>query len=356
MRDPGGKQRSKTFDTVKEARDWLARGQLDPDSLMQGKRPLADVWQDLLRREGSEWKATTLANWEQQWRKHICPALGAWPVGKITVPAVKDFLADLGDEGVGAPTRQKVRSVLHRILQAAVEDREIPSNPVAAPGTRIKGTAPRDPRHLTVDEARLVLETAQRILGANDALAIEALFSLGLRSCEMAGLQARDLDWGRRELTVRRSVVEVRGRLVVQESTKTRHIHVIPLPEDFAFATRLRRFLVAEGRIGEAHVFQSARGGPIRTGNWRRRIWYRVMREIEIDNPPGTHAGRRAAISLLQSDGVPMLTIGKTVGHRSPQQTAGYVGVARNDRGKSLTKLAEILGTDGPEPWREALP
>ncbi len=125
-RDPGRKQHWKEFLTKSDAEEYRFKGRFDPDSLKSGKRALAEVWNGLLEHHGSQLRPTTKANWEQQWRSHIEPALGKWPVGKITVPAVKDFLAGLQKAGVGAQTRHKCRSILHRILEEAMEDQEIP--------------------------------------------------------------------------------------------------------------------------------------------------------------------------------------------------------------------------------------
>ena len=103
-----------------------------------GKRPLKQVWETYLAHHGDGLKRTTRANWEQEWRAHIASALGEWPVGKVTVLAVKDFMAALEKRGVGPATRQKCRSILHRVLQEAVE---IAANPAAAPGTHINDEA-----------------------------------------------------------------------------------------------------------------------------------------------------------------------------------------------------------------------
>ena len=92
----------------------------------------------MLDHHGQSLRPTTLANWQQEWRKHIEPTLGTWPIGRITVPVVKTFLAELQRAGVGAATRQKVRSILHRVLEEAVENQEIAANPVAARGTRVR--------------------------------------------------------------------------------------------------------------------------------------------------------------------------------------------------------------------------
>ena len=151
-RDPGRKQQWREFKTLGEAKRWRAQGQLDPRSLASGKRTLAETWEKLLQHHGASLRPSTKANWEQEWRAHIVPALGGWPIGKITTVAVKDFLAELERKGIGSATRAKCRSILHRILEEAVENQEIPSNPAAARGTRVKQPQPKKARVLSPAE------------------------------------------------------------------------------------------------------------------------------------------------------------------------------------------------------------
>ena len=102
FRDPGGKQQWAEFRTREEARKWRARALLDPRSVASGKRTLDETWEKFSEHHGPGPKRTSRENWEQEWRKHIRPALGGWPVGRICVVSLKDFLADLERRGVGA--------------------------------------------------------------------------------------------------------------------------------------------------------------------------------------------------------------------------------------------------------------
>ena len=247
-RDPGRKQRWKEFKTLTDARRWRARGTLDPQSLAFGKRTLTETWLKLIEHQGSSLRASTRANWEQEWRTHIHPGLGSWPIGKITTVAVKDFLADLERRRVGAATRSKCRSILHRILEEAVENGEIPSNPAAARGTRVKLPQAKKARVLTPAEVGKVFTAARSVASPTDALAIEALFFLGLRIGEMAGLQAGDVDQGRREITIQRTVVETGGRLQVQNETKSGRIRVLRIPEELPLWQRLLEHIRSRGR------------------------------------------------------------------------------------------------------------
>lgn len=85
--DPGRAQRWAEFKTHTEARRWRSRGLIDPRSLANGKRLLREVWATFMDHHGASLRRTTKLNWEQEWRKHIEPKLGNWPIGKITIPA-----------------------------------------------------------------------------------------------------------------------------------------------------------------------------------------------------------------------------------------------------------------------------
>lgn len=347
FRDPGRKQQWCEFTTKKEAVDWRARGRLDPLSVITGKRTLREAWEGFLDHHGSSLRPTTLAGWTQQWRKYIDPQLGSWPIGKITIPVVKDFLADLERRGVGGPTRAKCRSILHRVMGEAVENREIPSNPVAARGTRVKPNQRKRARVLMPPEVASAIRAAEELFGPQEGLALELMFSLGLRIGEMAGLQAADVDSARNEVTIRRTVTEAGGHLLVQDATKSNRYRVLPVPDVLPVWSRLLDHLKTTGRIGQAHVFQAPRGGPLRPNNWRKRVWARALGEAAIADPPTPHSARRTTASLLTSLGVPPATVQAILGHSTLQQTGEYIAVPRSDMEAGLGRLASVLGRKG---------
>ena len=343
FRDPGRKQNWKEFKTLAEARRWRASAIRDPSSVASGKRSLKQVWETYLAHHGDGLKRTTRANWEQEWRAHIAPALGEWPVGKITVLAVKDFMAALEKHGVGPATRQKCRSILHRVLQEAVENGEIAANPASAPGTRVKSPQPKKARQLTPEELARLVEAAGEVGSQSDALAIETMFLLGLRVGEMAGLQAGDVDVESGEITIQRTVIDVGGKVEVQDATKSNRYRVLPVPHELPVWGKLVAHLKKEGVIGQAQVFRSPTGGLIRPNNWRRRVWSRAMDKAGIENPPTPHSGRRTTASLLSAAGVPQATIQSILGHATMQQTGEYISVSKTEKQAGFAKLAAMF-------------
>jgi integrase len=340
FRDPGRKRHWKEFTTLGEAKRWRAKALVDPSSVTDGRRSLAQVWEDYLKHQAGGLARTTLATMNQEWKVHIGPRLGSWPVGRITVLVVKEFLAELERAGVGVATRQKCRAILHRVLEEAVENGEIHANPAATRGTRVKRDTPRKARILTPAEVRKVLSVARDRLGESDGLAIEVMFTLGLRIGEVAGLQAHDVDRERREITVARTITEVGGVLRVEDHTKSRKVRVIPVPQGLSFWARLLRYMNDRGLIGKAHLFPSTEGTVMRPNNWRRRVWGRVMDEAGIPEPPSPHSGRRTTASLLSHAGVPPSTVRAILAHATLRMTDGYVDVPREEMEEGLGRLA----------------
>jgi integrase len=342
FRDPGRRQHWREFATLKDAEKWRARALLDPNSIADGKRTLEEVWKKFLEHHGASLKPTTRANWEQEWRAHIAPSFSPWPVGKITTIAVKDYLAELEASGVGAPTRQKCRSILHRLFEEAVENGEVGVNPVAARGTRVKLSQPKKARILNVFEMWDLVSAAEKVGSLSDALAIETMFFLGLRIGEMSGLQARDIDKERKEIVIQRTVADAGGHLLVQEATKTNKYRVIPVPEELPLWGKLLSHVHEGGLIGAAHVFTSRDHGVIRPNNWRRRVWSKAMVEAKIVDPPSPHSGRRTTASLLSSAGVPAPTVQAILGHSTLQQTGEYIDVPEADMRAGLSRLGAL--------------
>jgi hypothetical protein len=80
FRDPGRKQHWQEFPTKADAERWRAQALIDPRSIASGRRTLTEVWESFLEHHGAELRENTVLNWTQQWKKHIEPALGGWPI------------------------------------------------------------------------------------------------------------------------------------------------------------------------------------------------------------------------------------------------------------------------------------
>jgi integrase len=232
-------QGSQTFTTRDAARDFkndllarLARGAwVDP---RLGKQPFetwAREWWEVWSADPDRSPATLQAT-EGRLRRYLLPVFGQRQLRAITVTVVRRWQNELRGE-VGYDTVMACRSLLHRILQAAEDDRRIDANPVR------KVPAPKPP----VDPAALLGRAARRSYTPEEFGRLLAgalpfwrdhficLVGTGLRAGELLGLRAHRIDLTRRRL----EVLEVRyeagrfGRGYKNRPKSAASIRVVPL-------------------------------------------------------------------------------------------------------------------------------
>lgn len=207
---PGVKDRS--FDTLQDAKTWLAQAQtdarrgefIDPrDGAVSLKEYIEGHWWPTQSGD-----ASTLERKEQQVRRHILPHLGAQPLNGVGTETLRGWKKRL-EKDLGPTSIRLVWATLSSILQAAVEDRRLARNPcrsstvgppAAAPG-RVEAWSPE--RLLAV---RAAMPDRYRLL-------VEVGAGLGLRQGEALGLSVEDIDFEKEIVHVRRQVKMVRTKL-----------------------------------------------------------------------------------------------------------------------------------------------
>jgi hypothetical protein len=141
-RDPDGRQRSESFDRAGDAKRHLSETEaqinrgtwIDPAAGKLTVREYSTTWlaglaSDPLTREGID----------ARWRTHINPMLGTVPLAALKPSRVQQWVAALKRSGLAAGTVRNILTDLSAALNAAVDDRLIPSNPCASKSV----TAPR---------------------------------------------------------------------------------------------------------------------------------------------------------------------------------------------------------------------
>lgn len=165
----------------------------------------ANAWFDSL---AGAVKARTLAEYRRIYMHYVAPDYATRGVGSISPADARKFRADLVCKGLARGTIKHAFDVFRRILDLAVVDGAIPSNPAAPvplPRRNATGDAePFTPHPLTGEEVAAVADH----IGASYpvyGLVILFLAYSGLRAGELAGLEIGDLDLNRGAVAVRRT-------------------------------------------------------------------------------------------------------------------------------------------------------
>jgi integrase len=275
-------------------------------------------------------KPSTYARYAGVVRRQILPSWQTVSLAQVTHADVATWVAQLTADGLSARTVQKPHRVLSMILDLAIRDRRLLSNPAA--GVRLpRGESPAK-RFLSVDQVAALANAAGK-----DRVLVLVLAYCGLRFGEAAALRVADLDLLRRRIRVERSVTDVDGQMVAT-TPKTHMRREVPLPR--FLAQELAAHLV--GRSAEELVFSSPQGAILRLNNFRRRSFDRAVAAIGLPwlTP---HMLRHTAASLAVSAGANVKAVQQMLGHASAAMTLDvYAGLFGDDLDAVADRLDEL--------------
>ncbi|MBM4498216.1 tyrosine-type recombinase/integrase [Rhodococcus hoagii] len=369
-RGPDGKERSKTFDAKKAAKDWVNDREkdvrqgdwVDPDLGRITVGEVARRWESLAGKDG------TRAN-----RHYLTQQLGRLedtPVALLRTPHINEWVSELtagrpwaDNEPVKVSTIRTLCAQLSGALHLAVEEGMIAKTP------RIP-RPPKPPQSIsrselvTVGEVRALAEAARtgisgtrpgRGVRPSPTLArmILAAAGTGLRPGELAGLRVRSVDFLRREI----SVVEQAGILATDDRRplKTRASRrLVPFGNSVleVMSEELRENPVD---TSNESVFRSARG-LLWTSGTISNTFLRLREHLGLDEHVTFKSLRHFYASTLIASGASVTMVAEYLGHASPAITLevyAHLWPGDDDRARQAVDAVALLSDDGAGPVRD---
>jgi integrase len=330
-RDDHNLQRSRSFDTVRDATSWLAkvavdlsRGEyVDPTAGKVRLKPYAEQW--LANQTFDESTREAVAS---RLRLHVFPQLGSYELRALAArPSVVQAWTR-GLQGAMAPnTVRVVFANLSAVLSAAVEDNLIARNPcrtaAAKPPAKPAGkVVPWTPARLAA--VRETLPDRYREIATVGA-------GVGLRQGEIFGLAVEDVDFLRQVVHVRRQVKIVGSRLVFSEPKRGKQRDV-PLAQSVAF--RLSAQLQAwpaqsvtlpwKSPVGKATtvqlLFTTREHKAINRNYFNDGVWKPALKAAGVapTRENGCHALRHFYASTVLDGGTSIRELADWLGHTDP--------------------------------------
>jgi integrase len=309
--DQDGKRRFATFDTKREAEDWLAetkievkRGVHTPASQSITVAEAGDRWIAQAELDGLEY--ATVREYRRHLEAHIKPILGSLKLSALTVASVKDFRNRLIRDGRSSPMAKKIVSSLGSILADAMEDHKVAHNVVHEQSKgrrrRLRRVEGRQKRKL--EELRALLT----IQGRWRAFIHTAIFT-GLRASELRGLPWDNVDLEERTLWVRQRA-DCRKTIGAPKSEAgKREITFPPI-----VANTLREWRLACPKSEAGLVFPTDHGTVWDLTNLYRSL-NPAQRAAGLAKSYGLHALRHAAASLFIAEGYSPKEVQAIMGH-----------------------------------------
>jgi integrase len=275
-------------------------------------------------------KPSSASAYASAWKVNVEPKWSGWQVSAIKPSDIQAWVSELSAKR-SATTVRRAHDVLAGILDSAVQDRRIATNP--ARGVKLPRKTPKARHYLTDEQvdalANAVAEGVNKRPGyaAENARIVRVLAYTGIRWGELAGLEVSDVDLAKRRLRIERTASIVSGYVQVG-TPKTHERRSVSFPA----------FLVDELRAQiEKHpsgiLFPDIEGGHRRTPMVNARGWFTNAAE-RAGLPEGLtiHDLRHTYASLAIHAGANVKAVQRQLGHASASQTLDtYSGLFEDD-------------------------
>jgi integrase len=334
-RDGAGVRRWKSFDRKGEAetfRDKVgpeARQRLTP--VVPATITLLDYvahWKILI---ASAVKRRTLARYTELLTLHILPRFENVRVRDMDRGHIKLFLAEKRNTGLEKRTVQNIQSVLRTILNHAIEDQVIATNPAAKLAEALKLTVSKTTKQeeikaMTKAQRQLFLATAYREAPRYYPLFF-VLAGTGMRLGEGIGVQAEDVDFSAKTIRIARAFSED-GEIGTPKSGHGRTVDLSQALADMLAAhdlTRKQERLKYGWTNLPPWLFVTKEGTPVDPANVRRAM-LRVLKAAALPLHFTPHCLRHTYASMLLADGVSPAYVQEQLGHATIELTVSTYG------------------------------
>ena len=323
---PDGQRRAgpTTFATVADADAWL--GTMSTEIVKGDWRPPEPAretfgsygkrWLDLgMGRNGKPLSPTTQELYDILWRKWLKPTFGDVPLGDLTTEHWRTWHSTTSGEHPGSTQPGKAYRLARGILNTAVEDGKIRTNPCQVKGAG-KEEAPERPIAMP-DE---VLRIAAAIGEEYRPLVLLAAWC-SMRFGELAGLRRSRVDLLHRTIRVSEQAVELAGGHIVFKEPKSGSSRTVAVPAELV--TILEDHLAEYVGTGpDALVFTSREGHPLRRTKFRPK-WQAACDSAGITGLH-LHDLRGSGATWAATTGATVAELMARLGHRTPAVAMRY--------------------------------
>jgi len=340
-RDPDRVEHSRTFRLEAEAKRFARKVEVSVDEGTYidpalGRTLFGDWAEEWLAASEPGLKPHTISGYRTLLKKHIAPVLGGTPLAKVRAVDVRRFVAELSNAGMSPSRVRSTYFLVQAIFRAAVESGYLGRSPCV--GVKLPRAVIREMHVITADQVKAI---AAAVPEQYQAL-IHLLAFGGLRWGEAAALRRKRINVLRRRVEVSESLADVDGRLIFGP-TKTHQARVVTLPKktNEMMRAHLEAFVEAER---DALVFTSPEGDPLRSPNFRRRVWWPALDAAGVSREVRIHDLRHTCASLMIMQGAHPKEIQQQLGHSSISVTLDRYGHLFPDRqDKVADALDEII-------------
>ena len=265
-----------------------------------------DLW---LSEKKIEWRESHLLTVMSNLTSYTLPAFENRRVSDITKADILNFRSTLAKDpkrkssALKATTINKIMNPLRMIMNEAADRYEFTS---PFKGIKSLKTQKVDVEPFTLEDVRLILANVRSDFRAYYTVR----FFTGMRTAEIDGLQWKYVDFDKREILIRETLVNDKLTYTKTDGSQ-REIHMSQPVYDALLQQRAVSW-------GQQYVFCTRNGTPLSHNNITKRVWYPLLRYLGLkERRP--YQSRHTAATLWLASGESPEWIARQMGHTSTE-------------------------------------
>lgn len=302
-------------------REYIASGRIW-EFMERESKPVEEKAQGVTFREyAGKWfklykakalKPTTASGYQSVLHGHLYPAFGDKRMQEIRIEDIQTFLNERDDRA--EKTLKDILILLRSILDAAVEEGMLESNPARSKLLTIPSKRKRVREALTVEEVTDILANLPK-LDLQEQRYMLCLIFTGARRGEILGLQWEDIDFAEKLVHIRRNVTFPGGANTGIIGTPKTQSGARSIPVTEAFLAGLQHGGETGFVLGGEKPF---------TKIMERRMLERIGKRIDLHGATA-HVFRHTYATMLAQSGTSIKVTQAMIGHSDVQTTMRYV-------------------------------
>lgn len=346
--DKFGIRKTKRFKKLQECRQWIADASYisKHSDIENASDILVDTWYEYwIGIKKQTVRPNTVRNYSERYERNIKGIIGKKLLSEVKPIHCQKIFSDMAEQGYKTTTIYQTRITLYNMLEFAKENDVILSNPCKKSVKSDMGKPSEKKVALTIDEQRKFLMAAT---GQSYENQYKFILQTGLRTGELVGLKWDDIDFGKRTVTISRTM-EYRykvGEWRVGPPKSKSGYRTIPLTDESIRILKDQKEKNSKIKVinieWRDQVFLSRKGEPVKNSTYDTAL-FKICDKAEI-RKFCMHILRHTFATRCIEAGMIPKTLQKILGHSNIGITMNlYVDATEEEKTKEMDLVAEAL-------------
>ena len=346
--DKFGIRKTKRFKKLQECRQWIADASYisKHSDIENASDILVDTWYEYwIGIKKQTVRPNTVRNYSERYERNIKGIIGKKLLSEVKPIHCQKIFSDMAEQGYKTTTIYQTRITLYNMLEFAKENDVILSNPCKKSVKSDIGKPSEKKVALTIDEQRKFLMAAA---GQSYENQYKFMLQTGLRTGELVGLKWDDIDFGKRTVTISRTM-EYRykvGEWRAGPPKSKSGYRTIPLTDEAIRILKDQKEKNSKIKVinieWRDQVFLSRKGEPVKNSTYDTAL-FKICDKAEI-RKFCMHILRHTFATRCIETGMIPKTLQKILGHSNIGITMNlYVDATEEEKTKEMDLVAEAL-------------